>query len=278
MTLNKLEEIAIKSLNKTYHIHQELSVAGEELVEKNQFGETALKVDIEAEKAVINTLKEARFPIKIISEEHGTISLYEDPTYLGILDGLDGSGVYKKERGKGRYGTMFGIFSNLNPRYDDYLFSGIMEHSTERLFFASKGKGSFIILNGKIKLIHCSDNLKLNKKTRIYIDEYFNINKKTFSKKLQEFNTLYLGSSAVYYADLASGNADLVLECTRKGNLEIAVAYGLETEAGGTMVTLDRISLGEKRYLEFGQERHIPIISASTKQLAEELIQHLNKN
>jgi len=279
MNQNEIEEIALTTLKKTYDVHQELGAFGEKDVKKNQFWDTALKCDIEAEKAVLEVLKKAKVPIKIISEEHGDIEIGKNPIYLGILDGLDGSSVYKKSRGKGRYGTMFGIFSNLNPSYSDYIFSGAMEHSTNRLFYSTKGKGNFIITNNdKSKQIHCSNVSKLNEVKKIYIDEYFDINKKTFSSKLQDFNPLYLGSSCVYYIDLASGEADLVLECTRKGNLEIAVAYGLETESGAVMVDLDGKSLGDKKYFEFGQDKNIPVISASTKKLAQELINFISKD
>jgi hypothetical protein len=60
--------------------------------------------------------------------------------------------------------------------------------------------------------------------------------------------------------------------------LEIAIANGLIKESGGVMVTLDRENLGEERFLNFGQENHIPVISASTIELAEQLITFLEKN
>ncbi|MBU0953211.1 MAG: hypothetical protein KKA90_02185 [Nanoarchaeota archaeon] len=261
---------ALASLEKAYNIHQDLGKVGEELLQKNQFGETALRGDVEIEKAMV--------PIRILSEEHGTLDIGTNPQYLGLLDGLDGSSVYKKARAKGRYGTMLGIFSSLDPRYDDYLFSGIMEHATRRLFYAVNGKGSFLIANGKTETIACSKSTELSEKTRIYVDEYFETNRKIFSAKLQGFHVSYLGSSAVYYADLASGSADLVLECTRKRNLEIAIAYGLETESGGVMVTADGRSLGPCPYLEFGHDIQVPVVSAATKELAEALIGHISRN
>jgi fructose-1,6-bisphosphatase/inositol monophosphatase family enzyme len=278
MTITQLEQIAINALRNAYQVHEQLGNEGEELVQKNRFGDTALKMDIEAEKAIIDTLREGQVPIRIISEEHGTVEITDNPLYLGLLDGLDGSNVYKSARGRGRYGTMFGIFSNLDPTYDDYLFSGIMEHSTQRLLFATKGNGSHLLNDNKRLPIQSTDTAQLNQQTRIYVDESFEINKETFSAKLREFKTIYLASSAVYYADVASGNADLVLECTRKGNLEIAIAYGLETEAGAVMITLDGVSLKGQKYLEFGQDRYIPVITASTKELAQRLIEYIRFN
>lgn len=275
MSPEQIEEIAIKALNKAYQIYEQLRVIGAEVVRKNRFGEVSLRVDIEAERAVISTLREADISMRVDSEEHGVIEFGEHPTYLGVLDGLDGSGVYKRLGSHGRYGTMFGIFSSLDPQYCDYIFSGVMEHPTERMFVATKGKGSYVIEDGKRRPIHCSDCRKLDNNTRIYIDEYWEVNRNTFSKRLRGFHTEYLGSSAVYYVDLASGVADLVLECTRKANLEIAVAYGLVAEAGGVMVTENGIDLGQQRYLEFGRHHHEPIISASSEKLAEELLQFI---
>ena len=93
MNIKLLEKTALTSLEKAYQIHQELGVTGEELVQKNQFGETALKVDIEIEKAIIEVLRKAGIPIRIISEEHGITEIGNNPIYLGVLDGLDGSSV-----------------------------------------------------------------------------------------------------------------------------------------------------------------------------------------
>src|SRR3989344_1695102 len=143
------EQIALDSLHRALSVHDNLGETGEELVQKNQFGETTLRVDIECEKAILNFLREVKIPIRVISEEHGQVDITENPRYLGILDGLDGSNVYKKGRGRDRYGTMFGIFSSTNPSYEDYLASGIMEHSTKRLFFAIKNGGAFFIHGSK---------------------------------------------------------------------------------------------------------------------------------
>ena len=275
----RFEKIALDSLHRALSVHDNLGETGEELVQKNQFGETALRVDIECEKAILDFLKEAGVPIRVISEEHGQVDITENPRYLGILDGLDGSNVYKKERGRARYGTMFGIFDTVNPSYQDYLTSGIMEHPTKRLFVALKNGGAFVIEGDKRTPIHSSGRTQLGPDTQIYIDEYFEINRNTFSNRLQSFKPksrdFSAGSSAVHYADVASGTADLALECTRKNNLEIAIAYGLETEAGAVMVDLDGVTIGDKKYLEFGQKEKIPIITAATKELADRLLERI---
>ena len=73
------EQIIFLALRRAYEVHENLGSRGEELIQKNQFGETALRIDIEAEEAVINVLKENNIPIRIISEEHGQIDIMPNP-------------------------------------------------------------------------------------------------------------------------------------------------------------------------------------------------------
>ena len=96
---------------------------------------------------------------------------------------------------------------------------------------------------------------------------------------MKHFDYQFFGSTAVNFFDMAIGTTDLDLECTRKGNLEFAVGYPLIKEAGGFMVTLDGKSIGPKKFLEFGQNEHVPIITASTIQLVRDAINYIhNKN
>lgn len=277
MNIKQIEKLLIEALNIANQVHKELGETGKQIVQKNRFGDTALRIDIEIENAILSFLKKLQIPIRVVSEENGTVDICNNPIYLGILDGLDGTNVYKKSCGTGRYGTMFGIYSNIYPLYNDYLSSGIIEHSKKCITFASKGTGSFFKCGNNLKSIYCSKKNKVDKNTKIYIDEFFDINIKTFSKKLYDFNTKCSGSSSIYYIDLVSGDADLVLECTRKGNLELAVAYGIIVEAGGVMITLDGDDLGPMSYLDFGQQEYLPIISACTDKLGKSLIKFLQK-
>ena len=281
INFDKLIKVGIKALENAYKIHEELGYKGLEEVQKNEHGDTSLIGDIEAENAIINTFKEANIPLRIISEEHGQVDLSDNPKFLAVLDGLDGTSVYEKARGKGRYGTMFGIFSNLNPIYDEYIFSGVMEHSSKKLYYAIKNKGSFLIEKEKKSSLKCSSITKLEK-SKIYADEFFDKKRNitliydNFLSKLEGHTFLHEDSSAIHYVDLIAGKADLVLECTRKGNLEIAVAYGLVSEAEGIIVTPDGNSIKDEKYLELGQNKYIPIISAANKELALELIKKIN--
>ncbi len=183
---------------------------------------------------------------------------------------------------------MFAIFEGNDPKYDDYIFSGIMEHSSKRLFYAIKNEGRFITQsNVKDYPIMTSGKTTLNVGTRIQIDydgkaqnrKWYQFMKDTLADKLQDFKLEWLGASCAYYMDVASGASDIALECTRKGNLEMAIAYGLINESGGIMMTLDGKDIGNKKYFRFGQKpgEYIPVITAATPALADRLIHHLNR-
>lgn len=273
----EIESISIQALQEAHRIHDELGKGGEELLKKNKYGDTALRVDVEAENAVLNILRKHKLPIRVVSEEHGTTDITQNPVYLGILDGLDGSNVYKEQRGKGRYGTMFAVFANLNPLYSEYIFGGIIEHVVNKLYFAVKGEGSFCVENHEKKQIYCSKKIELNEECKIYSDEQYAKLMKikpllSAIDKLKSFNPICLRSSCIHYADLSYGSADAVIECTRKGNLEIAVSFPLISESEGVMYSSREQNLSSLRYSSFGQKENITVISACTEQLARNIL------
>jgi fructose-1,6-bisphosphatase/inositol monophosphatase family enzyme len=276
----KLKTIMARCLREAYRTHERLGERGLEEVRTNQFGEMALRIDIECEKAVIAVLRQSGRKMRVVSEEHGTFDIGMNPDYLVVLDGLDGTGVYKKRNG-GRYGTMCTIFKGTNPRYTDYIAGGIMEHSYGNLYLYVKGEGATVrnLETGVVfPPIHTLEEKYLIRKMFIYVDEYFLINKETFSDRLQGFWTMYLGSTAADFAYLAIGIAAAMGQCTRrplKDNLELAVGYGLIREAGGVVYDLEGNDIGDKRYFAFGNKEHIPVLAAANHELAIDILEHI---
>lgn len=274
MNIAQIEKITIEALQSAKRTHDALGLDGLAMIQKNQHGETALAADIACERAVLDTLKRRNVPITVHSEEHGIVVFGNQ--YTGVLDGIDGTSVYKGTRCTGRYGTMFAIFEGDNPSYDEYLACGVMEHVANTLFLGVRGRGAVRIKGEEISPIHVAGITALRRDDPILIDHYWEMVRKTFATPLKDFLQPATGSSAISYVSVASGDAGLALECTRKGNLEIAVAYGLIKEAGGVMVTLDGNDIGREKYLVFGQSEHVPIITASTKILADDLMRFLS--
>lgn len=275
-----IERVGIAALKAAFEVHNVLGEDGKQDLQKNQFGDTAMKGDYDCEEAVLKVLKENALPVLVHSEEHGQVEITEKPNLLAVLDGIDGSAWYKSEWGVGRYGTMLGIYSNLNPQYKDYVFGGIMEHATKRLIYGIRDGGSWVLdlKSGQKEQIHTSAAQELGRDTKIHIDEYWDINNEVFTSKLTGYKVLdYKLCSSFHYVDTSMGEADLTLECTRKGSLEIATAYPIIMEAGGVMVNLKGEPLADKYYLEFGVNEHIPVITAATAELAKQAVNFFNK-
>lgn len=275
--IDKVKKIGNLALERACKIVQELGASGIEPVHKNQFGDIALRGDVEAEKTILDVLRKNKLQIEVVSEEHGITFIGDNPLYLGMLDGIDGSGVYKRERATGRYGTMFAVYKGTDPTYDDYLYGGIVEHVSGKLYFASKGGGSWVIENGTQERLNCSRSIQLDNKSRLYADTNFDEVFKThivsnFFRRLGDYDFKCMRSSAIHYADLSAGSVDGVIEVTRKGNLEIAVAFPLIKEAGGAMIDENGQSLAGKKYNEFGQKDHLIVVSAATSNLANDIL------
>lgn len=283
-----IQTAGLDALNEALEMVLGLGEDGKLKDKINRFGEQGLRADYEAEEAVIKSLRETGLPARVISEEHGQIDLVENPTILVILDGIDGTAAYKRND---RSGTMVAIFSNTggiidNFTYDDCIFAGVADIKTGEITYATKGKGLHILhRDGRTDSTHASDRSTLTNEVKIYIDggeSGMAINDKVFTVPLETINFKTkphnAGSSAVHYVDLACGIYDVVCEHTRKGNLEIAAAYRLVTEAGGFMGAIVEgklVNLATQKFGTFGQDKNIPVIAASTQELAKAIARKL---
>lgn len=276
-----IKAILIEALTQAHIVHNDLGREGLAAEAKNRYGDMAMTVDVRCGEAIILYLQRHMFPIRLIGEESSEVTI-GTPKYLGVMDEMDGSDMAKAGWNVNRYGTMFGIFATTDPSYDDYVAVGYIEHATKNLYYAVNGEGAFVLnlATTRTKRIRTSGKSRLGNEARIYVDEYYDFNVKTFSEKLRDFapnkGDFYDGTAAsVSFADVARGAADFSLRSTGKNNLEPMIAYGLITEAGGAMVDEEGNSFGPKKYLEYGQGEKLPIITAATPELAMEMVEYL---
>lgn len=294
--LDEVSGAVFHALQRTHAKYEDLGPRGAEKIRKNQFGDTALHADIACEKEVIDTYREGGLCAVVHSEEHGTVELGGSVKYLAVLDGVDGTaglvrhfemreqGVHITAKNLPRYGTMTAIFQGADPTYSDALCGGVMEHSTGDLYFFRAGHGAFRfnVMTGDIASLRTSSTTHLDDVTRVHTDAYWPTVRETFVQPLEGFPFTTPFASEEGYVDVASGKTELALECTRKGNLEIAAAYGLIREAGGVMITLDGKDIGPQRYRIWSQDTpgkdvRTPIITAANMPLAQELIRLLKQ-
>lgn len=276
------------ALLKTHELWYRLGEAGKNKRAKNQFGDTALEMDIGAEEEMIAYFTSLSMPLRVFAEEHAFSSLVPESELLAIMDGLDGSSVYLNAAlgdPKSRYGTMCGLFAPANPRYNDYFASGVMEHPTGRLFIAARDSGAFELdtTTGERQPISVKAKARFTPDAHLYVNEdrlFPGLQDIAHRLRKAGFKPSYTGSTAVHLADVASGTAIAALEATRKNNLEFGAAYGLIREAGGTVLFFhdgDWQPLGPEVFCEFGQQPHerIPLLAAANQEIATELRQFM---
>jgi fructose-1,6-bisphosphatase/inositol monophosphatase family enzyme len=280
-----LKQFGIEVLGETYAAFLKLVRDGtaQQDVGQNQFGEMAMQIDVQSEEVVIKHLRaysaKTKQGIRVVSEEHGEFVIGDKPELTAFLDGFDGSSAFRDSKGKARGGTMFALYEGTDPRFQDYLLGGIVDHILGKLVVAVKGAGTLLVAGDKTSTARVSNTKTLDDSTRIDIDEGVQ-NYPTFPTHAQgyfydpikkSFKTRYVGSSAVYFFDLAAGMTDVVLEYGRKNNLEHMVAYPLIIESGGVMEFVKGGDLGPTHYSDYcAVDNGYPaIIAASTPELAE---------
>lgn len=277
----EMEQVTITSLRAVFDNHQQLGETGKQVLRKNQFGQDTLEADWKAEETALQHLRSIGLPIRVISEEHGIVDigreLGQESIYTGILDGLDGTKVYRE--GSGRYGTMFTIFRGLNPRYKDYLSCGILEYPSGRILSATKGEGAYL-LEGNQKTKGRTSRVKGfdPESIRVEVDGGYEGNSQFAAARLSGLKHVRVAdlSSSIYYFDLATGAGDMIVVSTRKGNLEMAAAYGIVTESGGVMTDITGQRLGNRRYFEYGQgqDDRLIVLSFASRKMADKFKEH----
>ncbi|MDZ4785692.1 MAG: hypothetical protein SGJ02_06420 [bacterium] len=254
------EILLIDALDEAFAKLRQLAESGKTFRGTNQHGENQLLADFELEESTIQILRKANLPARIISEEHGEVLISTSPQFTVHMDGLDGSGLYLKGGAESRFFHMIGIHNDCDPSYADYSSAGFIDLVSGDIFIASAGKGALLIKQNGVSL-----GLKIKEsfaqKTRVHADESICANYGYDWNELQRIGEpITIQCCAAKFADLLTGKVDLVLEGTRKGNLEQIIAYALICEAGGCVLDHKGQDIGTQKILNYGQKEKLPLI------------------
>ncbi len=305
MKQSELEILCINALIKAYKKQLELR-ANNTINQRSNQGrgkDQALVGDWESEEVIISHLKQEGLPARVIAEEHGTIDLVREPSFLITIDGWDGSSALAKDPNS-RGGTMISLSPNLNPRYEDFKFSGITEIATSRIVYAVKCQGAHLIKNPEQPQILKSISPKPRKQftpdikidvddTSLWDDERYEkgitagleeigrIMHNTFTIPLRDRAQLRVQySSAAMTLDILLGgeeSVDAVAQIIAKGVFEPPVQYLLVREVEGAVLDMKGDDIGQQYWHTFGRNPISPIFLASSNQLGREIIDYLNK-
>ncbi len=210
-------------------------------------GDLSMKIDLVAEKVIVDTLKKAGINILLISEELGEEYIGEEENAketqnVLIVDPIDGS----NNAARGIPYCSVSIAYAIGNKVSDIKKAVVLNLITKDIYWAEKGKGAYI---NDIP-IHVSD-LDLSQKCFFEL----NLPKKKLTENLRKLTPLIkrfnririLGSSALTLCQIASGNMEAFINL-RESNRLVDVAAGILIlkEAGGKIFSLSGENIDNK--------------------------------
>ncbi|PCJ51623.1 MAG: hypothetical protein COA73_17095 [Candidatus Hydrogenedentota bacterium] len=142
-----------------------ISLKGREIVGTAQSGDATFELDRIAEKALLNFLNNAKMPVAYYSEDAGyTTFTSNQPTHLLVVDPIDGTRAAKNAF----EGCVVAVCSTQvieRPTVKDLDNGLVMEIMGNRTFYAERGGGAKMYVNGHSKKIKLSDKTSLDELT-----------------------------------------------------------------------------------------------------------------
>lgn len=227
-------------------------------------GDLSRKIDVEAEEAVIRTIRRYGLCPTVIGEECGTVSGQEG--YL-VIDSIDGTA--NAAAGLPFYCCSLAYASE--NRLSSVLHATIMDLSRGEIFVATKDMGAY--LNDM--------KINVNSEQRKAADLIIGMNiSRTSSNDIYALSKLIkisnhvrlFGANALELCYLAKGSLDACIDLRGKIRAtDMAAAYLIVREAGGTIYSLEEQVLDA----ELGADSRMSFIAAKSKDLYDIIIESL---
>jgi myo-inositol-1(or 4)-monophosphatase len=135
-----------------------LGLKGREIVGQAQSGDATFEIDMVAEKALLAFLKRARKPVAYYSEDSGyTTFATGHPQNLLVIDPIDGTRAARS----GFEGCVINVCSTRvieRPTYADVDNALVMEIVGNRTFYAERGQGTKLFVDGHPRKINLNTN------------------------------------------------------------------------------------------------------------------------
>lgn len=227
-TIKVLREAAARVYENVRYLAGTADAAGD--YGRGAGGDISRRVDIVAEQAVLDSLKESGFGCTVLGEECGRVELPGSPGGFLIMDAIDGSANAVR-------GVPF--FCCSLAFATDYRLSSITDAVVADLtsgsqYWATKGAGAH--MDGK--------RIRVQGENPVYRIVGVNMSgsEPELLKKLQPVfrqhnHTRHFGANALEMSMVASGKMDMLIDLRRKIRVQdLAAGYLIVKEAGGLVL------------------------------------------
>jgi myo-inositol-1(or 4)-monophosphatase len=228
-------------------------------------GDISRRIDIVAEKTVLDYLREINFECTVFGEECGMVELSPNPRGFLIMDAIDGS--TNAVRGLPFFccSLAFASEDNLSCITDGV----IMDLYHGDLYSASKGNGAY--MNGK--------KIQVHKEKPVYFVVGVDISgiSPDVLPKLTPIlsasnHVRHFGAVALELAMFARGLVDVFIDLRRKLRVtDIAAGYLIALEAGGYVVDENGMPLDSK----LSYDKRISFVAAANKETLVDVMKKL---
>jgi len=258
-----LQEASLRVYNNVKHLAG-TEESGEDFG-RGAGGDISRKIDIVAEKTVLDYLKEIKFDCIVLGEECGRVELSKNPKGFIIMDAIDGS--TNAVRGIPFFccSLAFATGNKISSITD----SVVMDLSNGEMYHATKGKGAF--LNGK--------KIHVNEKNHFYF--VVGLDMSGISQEmLQRLSPIisasnhirHFGAVALELAIFARGLVDVFVDLRDKLRItDVAAGYLIASEAGGYIIDKSGKSLDS----DLSYESRISFVAAANKEFLDDIIKKL---
>ena len=230
-------------------------------------GDISRKIDIVAEKAVLDYLKKINFECVVLGEECGRVELSNESKGFVIMDAIDGSANAVRGIPFFCCSLAFATENKISSITDGV----VTDLSNGNMYWASKGKGAF--LNDK--------QIHVQEKEPTYRIVGVNISgaEPELLKRLQPIfkshnHTRHFGANALEMALFARGLIDIFIDLRDKIRIQdMAAGFLLVKEAGGVMLDANLKPLDS----DLSYQTRLSFIAAANKKILDEVISQIKK-
>jgi len=193
-------------------------------IKEKQDDSPVTEADLASEEILIEGLKDTGYGI--VAEETGLVEGQKDDLYW-IVDPLDGTQDFIDKTGE--FSIMVGLLEEGEPS-----FGVVFAPAQEKLWYAVKGKGAYLLEDGRKTEISVAGKEKLEDYELIASRNHFSETDKQVARELGISEVTRMGSLGIKFCSIAEGKSDLAYYTTYKlGVWDCCAPHVILEEAGG---------------------------------------------
>ena len=259
-----LEEAARRVYESVKHLPGTEESAGD--FGRGAGGDISRKIDILAEKAVLDYVREINLSCTVLGEECGRVEISDNPEGILIMDAVDGS----TNAVRGIPFSCCSLAFASGDRLSSVTDAAIIDLYNGHLYSATKVGGA--ILNGK--------KIPVHKEKPLYFVVGLDLSGIS-PDSLQKLSPIisasnhirHFGAVALELAIFSRGLVDLFVDLRDKLRItDVAAGYLMVLEAGGFIVDRNLLPLDS----EFGYDKKISFIAAANKEILDTTVEKLS--